>query len=233
MKYTNLYKGVALGVLIFIVGFIFIRTPVISGLFEHFDSQQVKAVAAVCPKDFTMYMYEGTAYCCRGSVNSDASTLKGTCMPPVTQIEGSFCTLGSASSVPNCAAFQSALLAQQGAVVCPPSKPNFCSANRCCADPVTSDGTDCTNKTVGTYCDVGSGPLFSSASDCRYQRMKETDICPMNFSKTDVTVPSGPLAGLTIYGCVNPNLSSTCYTPSLISALKGMGKDTSLLTVCA
>jgi hypothetical protein len=62
--------------------------------------------------------------------------------------------------------------------------------------------------------------------------MKERDTCPKDFSKTDVVVPSGPLSGLTIYGCASPTLSSTCYTPSIIAALKGMGKDTDMLKAC-
>jgi hypothetical protein len=46
----------------------------------------------------------------------------------------------------------------------------------------------------------------------------------------DIAVTNGPLTGLTIYGC--STLTSTCYTPNLINALKGLGKDTSGLVSC-
>jgi len=61
--------------------------------------------------------------------------------------------------------------------------------------------------------------------------MKEMDTCPGNTNKGDISVTSGALAGLTIYGC--STLNTTCYTDTVLAALKSMGKDTTGLTACS
>jgi len=61
--------------------------------------------------------------------------------------------------------------------------------------------------------------------------MKEMDTCPGNTNKGDISVTSGALSGLTIYGC--STLNTTCYTETVLAALKSMGKDTSGLTACS
>lgn len=234
MKRETLILTGLLSLLVLIITVVFLRTPAMKRLYENFASQEIPTTT-VCPDGFNMYMYDNTAFCCRGTVNTDATTVTKSCVPPITNMEYSFCTLGSNSIVPNCSKLQGDLLKEKGAMVCPRSKPNFCSANRCCTSPVTADGTDCTDKTVGTFCQVGDpSNVFDTAKgglqDCNYQRLKESDTCPANTGMADIAVTNGPLSGLTIYGC--STLSTTCYTPSLINALKGMGKDTSGLTAC-
>lgn len=234
MKRETLILTGLLGLLVLIITVVFLRTPVMKRLYENFASQEIPTTT-VCPDGFNMYMYNHTAYCCRGTVNTDATTVSKTCMPAITNMENSFCTLGVDSTVPNCSKLLRDLLTEKGAAICPRSKPNFCSANRCCTSPVTADGTECTDKTDGTFCKVGD-PLqvFDTAKggpqDCNYQRLKESDTCPANMGMADVAVTTGPLTGMTIYGC--STLSKTCYTPSIINALKGMGKDTSGLVAC-
>jgi len=181
-----------------------------------------------CPPNYKMYIYGDTAYCCKGTINKDALSSNKSCIPSVTDVNA-FCTLSvSEPGIPNCSKIHGSLLSTKGKTMCPPSKPNFCSSNRCCASPVTDDGTDCVNKNAGTFCDFNSD-IFNGAP-CQYQRMKELDTCPAGTNITDTVVASGPLKGMTIYGC--STLTSTCYTSTLINALKGLGKDVSKLTPC-
>lgn len=179
-----------------------------------------------------MYMYDGTAYCCNGTINTDAYNVAKTCILPVTRDGVGFCTLGTSSTVPNCGNLLGTILSQQSSSVCPPSKPNYCTANRCCQSQITSDGTDCTSKAAGTFCNVeAASNLFRSTTDCNYLRMKEKDTCPFNTSKADIPIMSGPLSGLTVYGCSNE--SNICYTDTVINELHRMGKVTSNLTPCS
>jgi hypothetical protein len=184
-----------------------------------------------------MYMYDGTAFCCNGTVNTNAPSTEKSCLLPVTHDGVGFCTLGAdmktsgGTAVPNCSSIIAENLTKQGKAICPPSKPNFCLANRCCTQ-TTPDGSDCSSMTAGSFCDVlDPSKRFTSTTDCNYLRMKEMDTCPVNTNKGDISVTSGALAGLTIYGC--STLNTTCYTDTVLAALKGMGKDTTGLTACS
>ena len=229
---TTLFLLGALVVIVIVAGAMFLRAPAIKKIFERFaNPSQLKVMTTVCPDGFTMYMYDNVAYCCNGTVNTDATSLNKTCNPPVTAMENSFCTLGpDTPDVQHCSSLASALLAAHSSV-CPASKPNFCSKNRCCASLVSSDGSDCTDLTAGTYCDVlDASKLFKNVNDCNYQSMKERDTCPANFSMSDISVPK---TELTIYGCTSPNLSNTCYTQPVVDALTRLGQNTSQLTLCS
>lgn len=219
-------------VLVLVIGYVVYKTPVVQGLFaEHFSSDVV--VVTACPDSYTSYMYEGSAYCCRGKVNTDSATLKGSCVPPITNMEGALCTLGaSKAEAPNCSKLLGRLLAEKSAALCPPSKPNFCSANKCCASTTTANGSDCSDPTAPS-CKVGDPTKVFAAgnNDCTYQRMKEHDTCPPTFSKTDTQYTAGPLSGLTVYGCFD-NISKTCFSRSVVSALQSRGLDASNLPVC-
>jgi len=212
------------------------KTPLIRSLLcrEGFTSPSI--VTSQCPQGYKMYMYEGSAFCCNGTVNTDAYTLEKTCLRPVTQGGPGFCTLGPAittgTGVQNCGNLVGTILTSQGNAICPPSKPNFCTANRCCQSAVTADGSDCVNKSAGSYCDVKpADKLFYSATDCNYLRLKETDTCPTGSSMGDVMMNQGSLSGMTIYSCSNH--TNICYTDKLITTLHGLGKDTRTLVSCS
>ena len=215
------------------------KTPLIKSFFkvnEGYASPNV--VAYQCPQGSKMYMYDGAAFCCNGTVNTDAYSLEKSCILPVTQGDTGFCTLGpkittpSGSVIRNCGNMVSSNLTFKGNALCPPSKPNFSSANRCCSSAITADGSDCSNKANGTYCDVKpDNQLFQSAMDCNYLRLKETDTCPGGSSMGDVVMKQGSLSGMTIYNCSNH--TNICYTDKLIAALGKMGKDTSSLISCS
>jgi hypothetical protein len=197
---------------------------------EHFES--AAPGSASCPTGFTMYMYEGSAYCCNGTVNRDANTVEKTCLPPVTASENSFCTLSdSHNKIPNCSALKNDVLKRLGSAICPKSKPNYCSKNICCTSTLTPDSTDCSTRQSG-FCE--SNPdifrtLGGGQTSCQYQRIKEMDTCPVGTTMTDLT-PGGSLAGSTIYGCTT--MTSTCYTTILLNSLKAAGKDTTGLISC-
>jgi hypothetical protein len=191
-------------------------------------------VTTSCPPNFTMYMYEGIAYCCKGTVNRDALYLEKTCMPKVTDVEDSFCTLNTATpTVPNCSSLVDNILASKGSSFCPPSKPNYSTSNKCCKSAVKADGTDCIDISAGS-CSVVEGNIFTvrgGATSCQYQSLKEKDSCPAGMNLTETTVTSGMLSGTTIYGCAT--LTNTCYTSTLLNALKAAGKDTTGLRDCS
>jgi len=232
MKTTHLVSLGLLCLLGVLVIALMAKTPVIRSFFklsEGFSTQSVSTTQ--CPSGFTMYMYDGTAYCCNGTINTDAYTVAKSCVLPVMNSGVGFCTLGASSKVPNCGNLLNTILTQQSTSVCPPSKPNYAMSNRCCQSSTTSDGTDCSSKTLGTFCNVeAASELFRTSTDCNYLRMKETDTCPPNSSKVDVQITSGVLSGMNIYGCSNQ--SKTCYTDSVISALHRLGKVTTSLTSC-
>lgn len=222
-----------LGVLVIVV---MAKTPMMRSLFaiEGFRGQTISTTQ--CPQGYKMYMYDGTAFCCNGTVNRNAHSTEKSCLLPVTQDGVGFCTLGadlklSTGTVPNCGNVIAENLTKQGKAICPPSKPKFCLANRCCTQ-TTPDGSDCANKTAGSFCDVlDPSKRFTSTTDCNYLRMKEMDTCPGNTNKGDISVTSGALSGLTIYGC--STLNTTCYTDTVLATLKAMGKDTTGLTACS
>jgi hypothetical protein len=227
------------------------RTPIIQSITESFanapSQSQLLNTATECPPGYQMYMYEGSAFCCRGNVNPDAANLGASCIPMVTEAKDAHCALGPASSassassasaskgIPNCNDIQAGILLAKGETLCPPSKPNFCSAGeagRCCTSAVSSDGTKCIDETIGRSCNVGKDPnIFKDPNDCRYQRMKEKDRpCRPKYHSFTSPVSEGPLAGLTLYGCTN--LVDSCYSENMVDALKELGYDVSRLTIC-
>jgi len=221
-------KLICLG-LFFIVVLILLlvfRTPSVEG-FE-------APVLTTCPTGFTMYMYEGTAYCCKGTVNRDALSLEKTCMPPVTDMDNSFCTLNTGTlKIPNCSSLINGILSSKSSSFCPPSKPNYSTSNKCCKSALTADNSDCADNSTGS-CIVVEGSLFTAqkgTTTCQYQAMKEKDSCPSGTNMTETTVSSGMLSGMTIYGC--STLTNTCYTSTLLAALKAAGKDTTGLRDCS
>ena len=225
------------------------QTPVVSGLFEKFTSGSLLNSTTECPAGYSMYMYEGGAYCCKGRVNTDSHTLERSCVAATTE-KNTLCSLGpSTGVVPNCAKIRKTVLQKQGELVCPPSMPNFCTGDhttpkgRCCTSVVNEQGTNCVRQEGS--CSVGPyGPdaalnnelltsEFITPNDCRFLKLKESDSkCPSGYYSTvsNISNPTNPLNGLTLYGCTN--LSDICYTPKLIQRLSTIGYDVRQLVQC-
>ena len=228
--------------LLFIMIYLMSNTPIIKGFFtmsESFVSSSDRVTVPICPTGFKEYIFGGDkkTYCCRGTVNADATTVQGSCKRAIEKMENSFCTLGASSvDAPNCSEFVHAMLREKGTSFCPASKPNYSFANRCCSSSVTSDGSDCSDTKAGSFCTVGeAADLFKTdkggSGDCAYQRMKESDTCPPDYSKSDTQYTSGPLAGLSVYSCFD-NISKTCFTQNIVGELKKKGVDVSRLPIC-
>lgn len=217
------------------------KTPVVSRFLEHFISDSLMNSVTTCPKGYTMYMYDGGAYCCKGRVNSDAPKLERSCIPAPTE-KHTLCSLGpTKGDIPNCAGLHKKILQEHGKTICPPSIPNFCresdsAPGRCCSSAVNETGTNCVNS-IGS-CSIGAGENeFLDPTDCRLLRLKEMDsTCPIGYHQTIATIYSNDVRnqsqfnGTTLYGCTN--LSNTCYTQKLIQRLKTLGYDTRPLTEC-
>ena len=223
---------------VFLLLRITMRTPVVSGLFEQFTSGSLLNSTTECPAGYSMYMYEGGAYCCKGRVNTDSHTLERSCVALSTE-KNTICSLGPPSGVvPNCASIRKTVLQKQGELVCPPSMPNFCTGDhaspqgRCCSSVVNEQGTNCVRQEGS--CSIGAGNNeFLDPTDCRFLRQKESDsTCPSGYHRTvsSVSNPQSPLNGLTLYGCTN--LSEICYTPKLIQRLSTLGYDVRQLVQC-
>ncbi len=217
-----------------------LRTPFIQEGFAS-SGRALVNTATECPAGSTMYMYEGAAYCCSGTVNPDADTAAKTCSAGNSWQRGSspltFCTLGPTSgTVKNCLELRAGLMQAEGERLCPPSKPNYVkgattSAGRCCASTANDSYTDCTDLSTGKYCDftTDSNELKDPQS-CQFLRSKETAAtCPSKYNPF-TTEGQGPMAGLTLYGCTD--MGTNCYSTALLSRLKTLGYDTKGLTPC-
>lgn len=249
-------RQIIIGALILVVIIILVRTalgtPLVKRVMESFQSGGGGTVSAaintmtVCPANSQMYMYEGRAYCCDGTINPDADEVSRTCRSPIFPpgLLPTFCTLGPAhKGVKNCLELRAGILQAEGETRCPPSKPNFCQGNsstspaalgRCCTGPTNEQITDC-NVSTDVYCDMvptGENPLKTQwKNSCDFQRLAEIDAqkCPQGYHQT-ITDGQGPFAGVTVYGCTN--MTQTCYSADVISRLKAMNLDTSSLQVC-
>lgn len=213
------------------------RTPVVSGFLESFVSGSVRSSKTECPTGYTMYMYNGSAYCCKGRVNGDASKLERTCVAASTE-KHTLCALGpSEGEIPNCAGIQKAVMKDLGKKLCPPSMPNFytngeAGNGRCCQSAVNEDGTACMD--TRNMCSIGEQENeFLDPLGCRFLRLMDSDTtCPTGYSKVKTTVqnPQSQYHGMTIYGCTN--ISKTCYTKPLIQRLRALGYDTGPFQRC-
>jgi hypothetical protein len=247
-------RQIIVGALFLAVIIVLIRTilgtPFIKRIAESFQSGGNTGTSAIntmtiCPAGSQMYMYEGRAYCCNGTINADADDVSRTCRASLFTpgLLTTFCTLGPAhKGVKNCLELRAGLLQAEGETRCPPSQPNFCQGNadtptaagRCCAGVTNEMITDC-NSSADKYCDMapaGSNPLQSQwKSSCDFQRLAELDkqSCPQGYNQTIID-GQGAFAGLTIYGC--SNMTQTCYSQDLIGRLRKMGIDTGSLPPC-
>jgi len=242
-----MFREVLLGGLILAAVIVLIRvimgTPTLKRVMETFQSGGSVAnlinTTTECPAGSQMYMYNGVAYCCNGTINPDADTLKQSCRPLIYPpgFQLTFCSLGPKShGVRNCLELRSGLMAAEGASFCPSAMPNFCqggpNGGRCCTGPVNTNFTDCADSQP--YCDrlpQGTDPLTNSAS-CEFLKLAEADAatCPTGYHQV-ITAGQGAFAGLNIYGCTN--MTQTCYSADMIGRLTAAGKDTSTLQPCS
>jgi hypothetical protein len=239
-------RGVLIAGLIIATILILVRTvmgtPLIRRVAEGFADKPTALVNAVteCPSGTTMYMFEGAAYCCSGTVNPDADTVEKTCVSANAWQRGSaaptFCTLGPTTpTVKNCLELRAGLMQVEGERLCPPSKPNYVKstggAGRCCAAAANDKHTECTDLSTGMYCDfTKDSNEFKDPQSCQFLREKETaTACPSKFNPF-TTEGQGSLTGLTLYGCTD--MGKNCYSTSMIKRLGELGFSTSQLTPC-
>jgi hypothetical protein len=136
--------GLVIAVVIILIRIIF-GTPLIQRIRETFANANAnaKSVALInssteCPPGSTMYMFEGTALCCSGKFNPDATSIADSCIRTGGRnTESTFCTLGpSVQGAPNCLETRAGLMQAKGESVCPANAPTFVSpagsAGRCC-----------------------------------------------------------------------------------------------------
>jgi hypothetical protein len=240
-------RGVLLAGLIMAVVLILVRTimgtPLIKRVAEGFASggKQLTNTATECPKGTTMYMYEGVAYCCSGTVDPDATTVQKSCTAANSWQRGAskltFCTLGpatGASGIKNCLELRAGLMQAEGERLCPPSKPNYVKEGeraRCCASAANDTYTDCADLGTGKYCDfTADANELKVPESCQFLREKESaTACPAKY-KPFTTEGQGSLAGLTLYGCTD--MGKNCYSSALLTRLRQLGYKTDGLTPC-
>ena len=68
------------------------NTPIIKGFFtmsESFVSSSDRVTVPICPTGFKEYIFGGDkkTYCCRGTVNADATTVQGSCKRAIEKME--------------------------------------------------------------------------------------------------------------------------------------------------
>jgi hypothetical protein len=249
-------REVLIGALIVAILVVLIRTvlatPAIRRIREQFANGGSGATARLvntateCPAGTTMYMYEGAAFCCSGTVNGDAEDVKQTCRPGLTRGAPAltFCTLGpTREGIKNCMETRAGQLQAAADAVCPPKMPNYAqgtfgsatASGRCCAGPTTADGTDCADTTnAATYCTVSSDPNeFKSATSCQHLKAiaAAAAACPPKYSMAPISFTGqSPLTGLTVPVCTEGTVN--CYSKAVVARLKELGYDVKGLPVC-
>jgi hypothetical protein len=197
-----------------------------------------------CPAGAKLYMYEGTAYCCDGRINTDATTLAGTCRPgsSAPDAKPTFCTLGAGTAtVPNCLSIRSGLLAAEAEATCPPRMPNYAmgpagsatAKGRCCSGPLNHDSTDCMHPNPGSFCDVAGvkNEFAGGQHSCEFLRAQELDRvkCPTGMGPF-VSPGHGNFDGITLFGCTDNH--QNCYSKAVIDRLGELGFSTTGMTEC-
>jgi hypothetical protein len=206
---------------------VIVGTPFIKSVRSSVEGFQDTASLAfsLCPVGSTLYMYDGTAYCCSGIVNSDADTIQQSCIRPLAKQgdEPIFCTLGpDQAGIPNCAELLQDMRAQIAAGICPSGLP-YGGDGLCCSVP-----TDAAGNCSGTSCPIMTNE-FEDSGSCQFQRESELQMCPSG-SQTATVQGQGQLSGLTLYGCSDQN--KICYSQAMVARLNELGYDASALSVC-
>jgi len=234
-----LVLGLVIAVVIILIRII-IGTPLVKRVAESFASGgSLTNTMTECPGTSVMYMHDGAAYCCSGTVTIDADTLKNTCRPLLNRSSAfTFCTLGPPKpDVPNCLELRSGLMQAEGEKVCPPSLPNFVKGpkgsatenGRCCNGLTNDSYDDCVS---GDYCNVGTDAnIFKDPKSCGFLRAQYDDgPCPTDFGPLKAN-GTGPMADITLYGCTNN--SQNCYSAGTLKRLAELGYDVKGLPSCS
>ena len=230
-----LIGGLMIAVVIILIRVIF-GTPLVKRVRESFaDAPKMINSQTECPPGATMYMFNGSSYCCSGAINGDAVSVKDSCRPYSSRDGNTtFCTLGpSTSTAKNCLELRSGLMQAEGEAVCPSTMPTFVkesgdSAGRCCADPGNPALTAC----VGTkFCDVGTDPnMFKDSTSCQFLKAQGDTACPKGFG-TFTAPGQGAMSDITLFGCTDNG--TNCYADSTLKRLKELGYDTTGLVSCS
>ncbi|NCY21261.1 hypothetical protein EBX31_04795 [bacterium] len=241
-----LLRQVIVGSLLVAVLVVLVRTvlgtPAVRRIAESFANGGSAAAllntSTECPSGSQIYMYEGTAFCCNGRLNTDADTVGATCRPLLGQERKGFvfCTLGpSADGVANCLELRAGLLAAEQEKYCPPQMPNFVRRDgsdpgSCCASPADSAQTVCADPTAPSCAVSTDANEFKSPQSCQYLKaVAAADPCPTGYTGLQ-TQGAGAFAGLTLYGCTD--MGQNCYPAGALARLKELGYDTTGLTAC-
>jgi hypothetical protein len=232
-----LIGAVVIAVIIILLRLIF-GSPLVKRISESFaNPTSLINKTTECPKGAEIYIYDGISYCCSGTVNGSADSVKKTCRPlsgrDATTV---FCSLGpSTKEVKNCLELRSGLMQAEGMTFCPSATPTFVkpdgstgTTGRCCGPPGGNSGlTDCAPG-VTASCEVAADPdPFKNPASCQFKKAQEEDgACPATYGP--FTAARGPI---TIYGCTNT--ATNCYKQATIDRLRSFGHDVTGLVVCA
>lgn len=243
-------RRILIGALLVAAVVILIRTllgtPGMRRMVEGFQSPSAPSTlntVTECPAGSQMYMYEGAAYCCNGMLNPDADDIQQTCKPLLSRnFELTFCTIGPpTSAVPNCMELLAGQMQVLGEELCPHTLPNYARGNslsptagRCCQSLANSAFTDCMDICgANSFCDMTPNTnIFAVPGSCQFLRLKEDAAteCPTGTSQSTIN-GQDPFSGMTLIGCSNG--STTCYPPSVLSALTAAGYTNTSLSPCA
>jgi hypothetical protein len=225
-----LIGGVIIAVVIILLRVMF-NTPLMREAFA--NSEPAIRSQTECPRGAKMYMHDGAAYCCSGTVNADAVRAKDSCRPLNSRNDSgiTFCTLGpTKDGVRNCRGMRAELLDKEGAAICPPDLPTFVRNGqqaRCCSSTgANADRTDCNNF---NFCNSVNDPNpLKDQYSCQFMKMRSEDVqCPREFSQFKYNTD-----GMTLYGCVNMK-GLSCYPNRLIRHLQSVGIDVSTMKPCS
>ena len=232
--------GLMVAVLL-VLGRIIFGSPLVTRVRESFASGPPRTVNTMteCPTGSQMYMYNGSSFCCSGSVDPNADRLADTCKPFLNRKSGSltFCTLGpSKGDVKDCLELRSGLMEAEGESVCTTKLPTFVKGpagsdteqGRCCGDPGNAALTECNGS---DFCDVSTeSNVFKAPGSCQFLRAQEdVGACPTKFGPF-TGKGQGSLADLTLFGCTDNG--QNCYADSTLKRLKELGYDVSSLVSC-
>jgi hypothetical protein len=236
-------RNIIIGALLIAVVIVLIRTvlgtPAIKRITEAFQNTAPNLLNSdtECPSGYTLYMYNGSSYCCSGQVNTDADDVSRTCRAVgPSGVTATFCTLGPPQHrVPNCLEMRAGRMQAAGANVCPPDAPNYVESKdgaRCCAGPGNAALTDCADPNPAGYCNVSSDPNeFKDPKSCQFLRAQsEAGRCPPKYARF-TTQGQGSMTGLTLYGCTD--MGTNCYPAGAVQRLNELGYDTTGLAVCS
>jgi hypothetical protein len=241
---TLVVFGLALAVILVLAKVIW-GSPLVKHVREGFASRNAAApinTMTECPPGSTMYMYDGVAYCCGGQIAVDANEVMGSCRPATSAPNAPaplFCSLGPASTdtgIPNCVESRAGLMQALGEQICPTSMPNAViteQETKCCASLANANYTDCMDNTQPSCPVIVDSVWLREPGSCQWIKdHEENGACPQQMAPI-VTSGGGTMSDLTLYGCLDHGAGQVCYSQALVNTLKGMGYDSSAMTVCS